>query len=131
MKPQHLNPPTLPRKPAFSQAVVAHGPGRLIVVGGQNAVDESGRVVGDDLDTQSKPALGNVLNALAAAGAQQEDVVRLAVDIRSALDVADGFKAAGEVRGPHPTAITVLEVGLSNPAFLVEIEATAFLADRD
>jgi 2-iminobutanoate/2-iminopropanoate deaminase len=55
--------------------------------------------------------------------------MRLAVYVRAGLDVTDGFRAAGEVWGPHPTAITVLEVGLPNPAFLVEIEAMAFLAD--
>ena len=130
MKPQHINPPTLSRNPAFSQAIVAQGPGTLVIVGGQNAIDEHGQVVGDDLYTQSKQALGNVLKALAAAGAEQADVIRLAVYIRSGLDVNDGFRAAGEVWGPHPTAITVLEVGLSNPAFLVEIEATAYLADQ-
>ena len=127
MKPQHINPPTLSRNPAFSQAVVAQGPGTLVTVGGQNAVDEQGHVVGDDLYTQSKQALGNVLKA---AGAEQADVIRLAVYIRSGLDVNDAFRAAGEVSGPHPTAITVLDVGLSNPAFLVEIEATAYLADQ-
>jgi 2-iminobutanoate/2-iminopropanoate deaminase len=130
MKPQHLNPATLPRNQAFSQAVVAQGPGRLVIVGGQNAVDETGRIVGDDLYSQSKQALGNVLKALAAAGADQRDVIRLAIYTRSGLDVADGYRAAGEVWGPHPTAITVLEVGLANPLFLVEIEATAFLADE-
>jgi 2-iminobutanoate/2-iminopropanoate deaminase len=129
MKPEHVNPPTLGKNPAFSQAVVVQGPGRLVVVGGQNAVDASGKVVGSDLYTQSKQALGNVLKALAAAGASQADVVRLGIYMRPGQDVREGFKAASEVWGPNPTAITVLEVGLANPDFLVEIEATAFLAD--
>lgn len=131
MKPQHLNPPTLRRNPAFSQAVVAVGPGKLVIIGGQNAVDDQGQVVGDDLYTQSLQALGNVLKGLAAAGATQDDVIRLAVYIRAGQDVNEGFRAAAEVWGSNPTAITVLEVGLSNPAFLVEIEAMAFLSDQD
>lgn len=125
---QHINPPTLTKSPAFSQAVVAVGPGKLVVVGGQNAIDAEGKVVGDDLYTQSKQALGNVIKALEAAGASQKDVVRLAIYTRTGLKVEDGYKAAQEVWGPHPTAITVLEVGLANPKMLVEIEAMAFVS---
>src|SRR5262249_31000480 len=124
---QHINPPTLAKSPAFSQAVMAIGPGKLIIVGGQNAIDAQGQVVGEDLYTQSKQALGNVLKALDAAGASQKDVIRLAIYTRSGLKVEDGYRAAQEVWGLHPTAITVLEVGLANPKFLVEIEAMAFV----
>jgi len=65
---QHINPPELSKNPAFSQAVAAVGPGKLVIVGGQNAVDASGKVVGEDVYTQSKQALSNVVTALKAAG---------------------------------------------------------------
>ena len=42
----HLNPPTLHRNPAYSQAVAVSGGARTIYVGGQNAVDASGAIVG-------------------------------------------------------------------------------------
>jgi 2-iminobutanoate/2-iminopropanoate deaminase len=126
---EHVNPPTLFKSPAFSQAVVAKGAGKLIIVGGQNAVDKDGKVVGDDLYTQSRQALDNVIKALEAAGASQKDVVRLAIYTRSGLKVEDGFKAAQEVWGPHPTAITVVEASSANPKYLVEIEAMAFLSE--
>jgi 2-iminobutanoate/2-iminopropanoate deaminase len=130
MKPEHINPAGLKANPAFSQAVVAHGPGRLIFVGGQNALSATGEIVGSDLYTQSRQALQNVLTALAAVGATQEDVVRLGIYMKAGEDAAQGYQAAGEVWGRHATAITVLQVaGFAGPAFLVEIEATAFLAD--
>ncbi len=43
---QHLNPDGLHKNPAFSQAVVVSGSVRAIYVGGQNAVDASGQIVG-------------------------------------------------------------------------------------
>jgi enamine deaminase RidA (YjgF/YER057c/UK114 family) len=72
-----------------------------------------------------------LLTALAAAGATRKDVVRLGIYMKLGEDAAGGYRAAAaEVWGKHPTAITVLQVGISNPAFLVEIEAIAFLADE-
>ena len=124
---QHINPPELSKNPAFSQAVAAVGPGKLVIVGGQNAVDASGKVVGEDLYAQSKQALSNVVAALKAAGCNRQDVVRLGIYMKADLDVRDGYEAAQEVWGPNPTAITVLQVpAFANPDFLVEIEAMAF-----
>ena len=130
MKPTHINPPDLHSNPAFSQVVVAQGPGRLIFVGGQNAVSQTGEVVGADLYTQSKQALQNVLSALAAVGAAQADVVRLGIYLKAGGSVADGFRAAQDVWGRNATAITVLPVPeFASPTLIVEVEATAFLAD--
>jgi len=42
----HVNPEAMHSNPAFSQAVVVEGAARTIYVGGQNAVDADGRVVG-------------------------------------------------------------------------------------
>ena len=127
---QHINPPELPKNPAFSQAVAAIGPGRLVIVGGQNAVDASGKVVGEDLYSQAKQALANVVTALKAAGCTRQDVVRLGIYMKADLDAREGYRAAQEAWGPNPTAITVLQVpAFANPNFLVEIEAMAFKPD--
>lgn len=42
----YLNPDGLHRNPAFSQVVVTSGRTRTVYVGGQNAVDASGGIVG-------------------------------------------------------------------------------------
>ncbi len=44
----YLNPEGLHRNPAFSQVVVASGRTRTVYVGGQNAVDASGTIVGKE-----------------------------------------------------------------------------------
>ncbi|HEX7663373.1 MAG TPA: RidA family protein [Polyangiaceae bacterium] len=124
----HLNPESMHANPAFSQAVVAEGVKKLVFVGGQNAVDASGNIVGKDLKTQTAQALKNVLTVLAAAGASQKDVTRLGIYVQAGLDIREGFAASQEVWGRHATAITVLQVAaLGRPEFLVEIEATAAL----
>ena len=45
---KHLNPEGLHKNPAYSQAVVTPGNVRTVYVGGQNAIDASGKVVGKD-----------------------------------------------------------------------------------
>jgi enamine deaminase RidA (YjgF/YER057c/UK114 family) len=126
---EHINPPELHRNPAFTQIVAVNGPGKLVHVGGQNAIDAAGAIVGTDLRTQTEQTLRNVLVALAAAGATQDHVIRLAIYLVDGHDIAQAFAAAQAVWGRHATAITVLRVvGLANPQFFVEIEATAFVA---
>jgi enamine deaminase RidA (YjgF/YER057c/UK114 family) len=125
---EHLNPETLIRSPAFSQAVKVTGAGSLVFVGGQNGVSADG-VMADGLGAQTEQALRNVLAALAAAGAVQQDVVKLTINLVQGGDIREGFAASQRVWGPHATAITVLVVaGLANPQALVEVEAIAALA---
>lgn len=129
MKITHINPDTLHGNPAFSQVVSVEGNGRLIYVGGQNAVNARGEVVGTDLASQTEQALANLLSALDAAGATQADVVKLSIHIVAGHDLSQAFAVSRRVWGQHPCAITVLVVaGLANPAFLIEIEAVAAIA---
>jgi enamine deaminase RidA (YjgF/YER057c/UK114 family) len=124
----YLNPDSLIRNPAFSQAVVVEGPAKTIYVGGQNAVRPDGAVVGSTLAEQTRQALLNVQAALAAAGATLHDVVRWTIAIVDGHPPAEGFAAFGEAWGNagDPPAISVHIVsGLASPQFLVEIDAVA------
>ena len=75
----HINPDSLHRSPAFSQGVIVEPPGRFVFVGGQNGVDGEGRVVAEDLPSQTRQALLNVIAVLEAAGATPADVVTMSV----------------------------------------------------
>jgi len=124
----HLNPETLPRNPAFSQAIVVESPGRTIYVGGQNAVSADGAVVGTTLGEQITQALHNVEAALAAADATLTDVVSWTIAVVDGHSMGEGFGAFQAAWGtePDPPTISVLVVaGLANPAFLIEISAIA------
>lgn len=128
MKVEHLNPTGLYANPAFTQVVVVEAAARTIYVGGQNAVNASGEIVGSDLGAQTQQALRNVETALAAAGAKLANVVKWNIYAVAGHPLAEGFAAAQQAWGrrPNPPAISVLVVaGLANPKFLVEIEAVA------
>src|SRR5215475_10763684 len=126
---QYLNPDGLHKNPGYSQAVVVAGNAKTVYVGGQNAVDASGQVVGKgDLEAQTEQVLKNVETALAAAGAKLEHVLRWNVYIVQGQSVRPGFDAFRRAWGdrPSPPTVTVVFVaGLANPDFLVEIDATA------
>lgn len=126
---EHLNPEGLHRNPAFSQAVSVSGSVRTVYVGGQNAVDAAGAIVGKgDVGAQSAKALENLQVALAAGGAGLEHVVKWGIHVVQGQPLRPGFEAFQRVWGdrPDPPAITMLYVaGLGHPDFLVEIDAIA------
>jgi enamine deaminase RidA (YjgF/YER057c/UK114 family) len=125
----HVNPEKMHTNPAFSQAVVVEGAARTIYVGGQNAVDAEGKIVGaGDLGAQTEQALRNLETVLSAAGAGRDDVVKWTILVAQGQDLNAGFAAFQRVWGlpPRPPIFTFAFVaGLANPDFLVEIEAIA------
>jgi enamine deaminase RidA (YjgF/YER057c/UK114 family) len=124
-----LNPEGLARNPAFSQVAVVSGNVRTIYVGGQDAVDADGTVVGvGDIAAQTEQVLRNLRTALEAAGAGPEHVVKWNVFIVDGEDFAAGYAAFQRAWGvpPAPPVITAAVVkGLARPEFLVEMDAVA------
>jgi len=131
MKVEHLNPEGLHKNPAFTQAVVVRGNATTIYVGGQNAVDKDGNIVGkNDIALQTEKALQNLETALRAAGAELENVVKWNVYILAGQSAALGFGAFQKVwaRRPNPPVITgIFVASLAHPDFLVEIDAIAVI----
>jgi enamine deaminase RidA (YjgF/YER057c/UK114 family) len=131
---QHINPEGLSKNPAFSQAVVVTGPAKTIYVGGQDAVDGSGNIVGEgDVGLQTVQILINIQTALAAAGADLADVVKWNVYVVAGQPLQPGFEAFMRAWGrrPNPPAITMAFVsGLARPEYLVEIDAVAVVEEQ-
>lgn len=76
-KVQHHDPEALHRNPGYSQAVAVTGKVTTTYIGGQNAVDASGSLVGkDDIATQSEQVIRNLEIALADAGATIQHVIK-------------------------------------------------------
>jgi enamine deaminase RidA (YjgF/YER057c/UK114 family) len=111
--------------------IAVSGPAKTIYVGGQDAVDAAGNIVGKgDIQEQAVQALENVQKALAAAGAGLEHVVKWNIYIVQGQPLGPGFAAFQRVWGqrPNPPTITGMFVaGLAHPDFLVEIDAVAVL----
>ncbi len=125
MKITHVNPDTLHKNPAFSQAVVAEG-GKTMYIGGQNGVLPDGTMAGDTLAAQTEQALKNILEILRTVGASQENVVKQTIYVVKDQDIREGYAATQRVWGNYPTAISfvfVEQLGVSGA--IVEIEAIA------
>jgi enamine deaminase RidA (YjgF/YER057c/UK114 family) len=125
----HINPDGLPKNPAFTNVIVVTGQVKTIYIGGQDAVDASGSIVGKgDIKKQTEQVLANLQAALKAAGAELEHIVKWNVYIVQGQSLQPGFEAFQQFWGrrPDPPAITAMFVsGLANPDFLVEMDAIA------
>jgi enamine deaminase RidA (YjgF/YER057c/UK114 family) len=130
---EFLNPAGLNQNPAFSNVAVVSGRVRTIYIGGQDAVDADGNVVGaGDIAAQTEQVLRNLSTALAAAGAKPEHVVKWNVLIVDGQDFTAGYAAFQKVWGdrPNPPVITAAVVmGLAHPDFLVEMDAIAVVPE--
>jgi enamine deaminase RidA (YjgF/YER057c/UK114 family) len=102
--------------------------GKAVYVAGTTAVDEKGKVIGDEPYRQAKFVFEKIEKALQEAGASMADVVRIrafVTDISSWTDVA---RAQGEVFGKIRPAATLVQVSaLVDAKLLVEIEADAVI----
>jgi enamine deaminase RidA (YjgF/YER057c/UK114 family) len=129
MSIDYLNPPSMASNPAFSHGVAVSAPVKLLFIGGQNAVDAEGNVVGKgDIAAQTRQVFHNLGQVLAEGGAGIENVVKWTIYVVQGQPIQPGFQVFQEVWGmrPNPPAISVIFVAaLANPDFLVELEAIA------
>jgi enamine deaminase RidA (YjgF/YER057c/UK114 family) len=130
----YLSPEGMHSNPAYSQLVVASGRVRTVYVGGQNAVDASGGIVGKgDIGAQAAQVARNLQTALAAAQARPEHVVKWTVYIVQGQPIGPALGAFQQVLGklPHAPAVTAVFVAaLGNPDFLLEVEAIAVVPEQ-
>ncbi len=125
---ERIRPEGLISSPAFSHVAIVPPGATTIYVGGQNAVDAAGSLVGDgDVAAQSVRSLENAKTALAAAGATLDDVVQWTVLFVDGTDIAAGYGAiASALASDEPALVTAARVaGLGVPGALVEISAIA------
>ena len=127
----YVNPETMHKNPAFSQGIIIPAGMRMLIIGGQNAVDQRGEVVGKgDIAAQTTQALDNLIKVLEAAGGTLDNLVRVGLLLRDDADLNAGFGAwmakAGQLKNP-PTVTAAFVARLASPDYLIEIEATAAL----
>lgn len=129
---EYINPDNMHRNPAFSQGIIVPAGARILLVGGQNAVDADGAIVGKgDIGQQTEQALANMLKVIDAAGGKLEGLIKVTLVIQHGVDIGPGFAAWMKVWGqrPNPPTVTALMVaGLAHPDYLIEIEAQVVLS---
>jgi len=126
---QHLNPDGLSKNPAFAQVVAVTDLVKRIYIGGQDAVDASGTIVGKgDIKQQAEQVLKNLQTALGASGPELEHIIKWNVYVVQGQPLRPAFEVFQQTWGrqSNPPAITMMVVaGLANPDFLVEMDAIA------
>ena len=103
--------------------------GNVVEVAGTTAQDGDVIAGGADVYAQTRRALEKIGEALAAAGASFEDVVRTRIFVTDIAQWEAVGRAHGEVFREIRPATTMVQVSaLINPQLLVEIEATAIIS---
>ena len=132
MKRQYINPPTLPDwSGMFSQVVVTEYHGlRFVHISGQVGVDQTKKVTGNgSLEAQAHQALKNLKASLTSAGAQINDIVKLAIYVvdyqyEQAAVIREALRAIFPP-GQLPTLTLIGVAALADKDFLIEIDAEA------
>ena len=126
---RYINPDSLIKNPAFTNVVVVEGNVKTVYIGGQDAINASGEIVGKgDIVAQTEQTLANLRVALAAGGAEPEHIIKLNIYVVEGQPLQAGFDAFQNAwpEVPNAPAITVVFVSaLAHPDFLVEMDAVA------
>jgi enamine deaminase RidA (YjgF/YER057c/UK114 family) len=121
-----LRPEGLVQSPAFTHVAVVPPGATTIYVGGQNGVDGSGALVGEDVAAQTRQVMANLHVALAAAGASVHDLVMMTILVVDGADLRAAYPvAAAELAGATPPVVVARVAGLAVPGALVEVSAVA------
>ncbi|UUV06917.1 MULTISPECIES: RidA family protein [Ruegeria] len=101
---------------------------RAVVAGGW--VHVAGTVgQGEGAVEQCRSALATIEKALAEAGAGFHDVVRVTYMLPDRSEFEPCWPILAETFGANPPAATMIECGLIDPKYRIEIEVTAFLPE--
>jgi enamine deaminase RidA (YjgF/YER057c/UK114 family) len=131
-KPRFLNPDTIAPPPGHGYThVVEAGPGRTIYIAGQLGLALDGSLVGEpgDFRAQVEQAFANLREALEAAGAGFEDIVK----VNNFLTDMKHLPILREVRNGYfnmaapPASTTIAIAELARQGALFEIDAIAVL----
>jgi enamine deaminase RidA (YjgF/YER057c/UK114 family) len=106
----------------YSRAVVD---GEWIFVAGTTGFDYATMTIAEGPSEQARQAIRNIEKALAEAGAELADVVRVKYYVPDGADWPSIVPVLGEVFGAIRPAATALVCGLVDPRMKIEIEVTA------
>ena len=115
----------------YAHGSVVEPHSQLVFTSGTLGIHKDGSIPASAED-QARTALGNVLEILRAAGANEKNVVRINAFVSHRDHLPAYMKARDETMGGvPPTASTLMVVsGFARPEFLVEVEAIAAVPRR-
>jgi enamine deaminase RidA (YjgF/YER057c/UK114 family) len=125
---QLLRPEGLVASPAFSHVAIVPPGATTVYVGGQNALDQNGELVGGaDVAAQTRQVMANLATALDAAGTGIEHLVSVLVVLVEGADVQAAYAAAASslTAKVPPLVSAAIVSGLGVRGALVEVSAVA------
>ncbi len=122
---QRINPASMGEPIAPYTLVVRKD--NVVTTAGMLGLDADGKLVGDDITSQTRQTLTNITTALEAAGASLNDVVKVTVFITDVANFTGMNAVYTEFFGDTKPARSTVGVELVLPGALVEVEATAVL----
>lgn len=129
MEIKYINPGNMAKPRGYSHAISVFGNYKTIYIGGQNAIDENGSLVGkNSLKKQTEQVLRNIEKILKSSGGNIENVIKFNIHILQGQNPQEGFQAFQEIwdtKEKFPTITVLFVAGLGNPDWLVEIDAIA------
>jgi len=106
----------------YSQAVVANG---MIYTSGQIAMDETGKIVAEDIVNQTHQVLKNLFYVLEASNAHFNDVVKTTVYLADMDDFLKMNEVYAHYFGTHKPVRSTIAVKTLPKNVLVEIDCMA------
>ncbi len=114
--PQPLGP--------YSQGVKAGG---FLFVSAQAPIDpQTGKIVADDIESQTRQVLENIKHIIEASGFSLGDAVKTTVILRKISDFAKMNGVYREYFAENAPARTTIEASLPSPDMLVTIDVAAY-----
>jgi enamine deaminase RidA (YjgF/YER057c/UK114 family) len=129
---ESINPETMAVPRGYSHAIAVTGNHKTVYIGGQNAINQAGELVGKgNLQQQTEQVLSNIEKILQKAGGKLENTIKFNIYLVLGQNPQAGFQAFQQKwKGQTPPVVTVLFVaGLGNPDWLLEIDAIAIIPE--
>ncbi|MGQ2996860.1 RidA family protein [Variovorax sp.] len=114
---------------AYSHGIVTQGPGRWLHIAGQIGTAADGTLP-ESFEAQARQAWTNLVAVLRAAGMGVSHLVKVTTFLTDAADVPRlGPVRAGFLGEARPASTLLVVQALAQPAWRIEVEASAFRAD--
>jgi 2-iminobutanoate/2-iminopropanoate deaminase len=108
----------------YVNALDVPGAKRTLFISGQIPQDRHGQVP-DDIEAQCRLVWANLTAVLHEADMDVTNLVKVTTFLSDRAHAAVNTEVRNDVLGAHRPALTVILAGIWDPAWLIEIEATA------
>ena len=114
--PQPLGP--------YSQGIKA---GNMLFVSGQGSIDpKTGKMLGEDVEIQTRQTMQNIKAIVEASGFSMSDLVKVSIYLKNASDFQKMNEIYRTFFSQNPPTRTTVQTGFVNSSMLIEIDAVAY-----